>query len=780
MTTLNSTLRWLATSALFALTFLRNSSAAWAQEACSVAVANGRAAWLAKNCDAMRVSSQNLHQLMVGDCQGNAELTSTLNNLTSSLRAGCLCQSLSAAIEQAKASAQTQLSCETALKRVAQLRYYGSCKDEQVLAAARKTETGLEPQLQRCAPVCDELPNRIKAAESGGEKPETLADLRAQCYGCPKDIIGACSPAPAPGGGTAGKQQHCDFATDTQTLTALRRDLEDQNQSLRTDATCRTKGACTDRETLRLEKLTSYLELLHGAKLCEATRQSETSLARDLLRALSFDADDMTVILNFSAEELRSLATMRSVAASPRVRKVLLHQLNQLGTNQYKDLILALDKSGSLVELMRAASRLDADQRQILFHIAGTGMDESRIRDASLQQLQESQFEVVLPELSDGECTGHDEFWGTLKAQLSKAQPPTWVHRPDGRATFEHRIRERERACAGKAPGERTRGCGAVLLVEPQKLTPVHMVVGAQLAFLVPTKSGVHVRRETLTKVEFDMTEAGLRTQQDAASALATTVAFAFDRLRSLPTLESISLWPATHCGVTITEGATSLTRPQGRPELFANGDCGSPEFRKALEESLTLYGVAENLGTSQTWTAKDDTSGKCTLTVQAPVGNVKVEMFSVSALVNPATSCDGETSAEKKWTNGGQEAARRIARYMVSLPRTKKPPPYWHAFYFSGARQLEHTNGRSGWGWAAAETGLLVSAAVFTGLAVHARNQVDPRSGSTSKADRYLGLAYGSLGLVIPLRAVAGALFNEETAEETAARTRDLTQSYR
>jgi hypothetical protein len=290
------------------------------------------------------------------------------------------------------------------------------------------------------------------------------------------------------------------------------------------------------------------------------------------------------------------------------------------------------------------------------------------------------------------------------------------------------------------------------------------VVVDAKLNFIIRSANGVEVRERKLDPVNFTNDPEGLQTQQYAAQAMATSAAFAFDRLRGSEVVSTcnVNLMPAPYCGVSVADGDNMRDPPPTSGRIVMTGNCDSVEFQKSLMGRIRQLGLSDALVFPAQWpSANGDRALKCTLTLQAGTHRYE-DMYTVAAFVLPTENCGGKETTETKWQHAGEQIAVRLVRYMAKFQEPRSPPPFLHSLYFSGARQLEYSNGRSGWEWAAGETGLIVAGVVFTGLAISARNHSDPTTADVSKANNYLGAAFTSFGLIIPLRAVAGVVFRE------------------
>ncbi len=103
------------------------------------------------------------------------------------------------------------------------------------------------------------------------------------------------------------------------------------------------------------------------------------------------------------------------------------------------------------------------------------------------------------------------------------------------------------------------------------------------------------------------------------------------------------------------------------------------------------------------------------------------------------------------------------VERVGPAPPPPRDVPPFRHALYFSGARQLEYSGGRKGWGWVVGESALIAAGITFTAASIIERNNATPLDPNTEASKAYQGTAYGAVAAILPLRLFAGTMLRKE-----------------
>jgi hypothetical protein len=244
----------------------------------------------------------------------------------------------------------------------------------------------------------------------------------------------------------------------------------------------------------------------------------------------------------------------------------------------------------------------------------------------------------------------------------------------------------------------------------------------------------------------------------------------------------SVDLGPSLHPDV----GLTDLNSPIAHevPAVFVSGlglevqgECGGG-FREALVRRLT------------------ESYGKL---VGTPIGGVRkgAPVLTLNPKRGaPKETCDvmlryqdrnlyGVAASAQNMRNAGDDVGRVIGQFyrdvqhahaapagnvaaggnssvptVIYGPAPRTEPPFSHAFFFSGARQLEYSDGKRGWEWVIAESVLLVAGISLTAAAIAVQNNDMPANPTVDTARLLQGLSYGAFGAVLPLRTVAGLAF--------------------
>jgi hypothetical protein len=253
-----------------------------------------------------------------------------------------------------------------------------------------------------------------------------------------------------------------------------------------------------------------------------------------------------------------------------------------------------------------------------------------------------------------------------------------------------------------------------------------------------------------------------------------------FSEFRELPFWSdrkrtSISIGPSLHPNV----GLSDLQEPFAHtvPKKFVSGlglkiegDCPRG-FREGLVYRLghgyeTIVG--EQIGSPK--------GAAPVLTLSVPRGNTSGEVC-MARLKYDGNDLYGVTATAlaPHMGDAGDDVARVIGQFYRDVQaahygsgggndegrKERKPPPFSHALIFSGARQLEYSDFKDGWGWVAGESALLIAGVTFTALSIAERNDQPSVDPDLDKARVYQGISYGAFGAIIPLRLFAGWAFS-------------------
>lgn len=684
----------------------------------------------------------------------------------------CGCEQLTARVEQVEKAKIDALSCKAAVELSSLLRQPGKCRALDIKQRADAAVAALTPRLQsdECKGYCEAWPGKLETELA--TRPGGASQSYASCLGCPSvsarcsqlacQAIDRATDAQLPtlrgmcGGCSAATRQRCfpnnkltRVATTDEVLTNLERRLDALNTAFQEQA-CSAPDSCGNLQQERLDVLSAYMTLLRTVPPSDAVAKAHSDHALAMLRSMGLQGDLWKAVVSFSKEDIELAVALHEAATNPELLERLLAAVRSLPGDEAKALSEELDRDGAdLGVLLMRLTKLPPEQRAFFRNAGWIGIDENRLRGLIAQQIGESQLDIWLP-TSSASCDSCPTFWRTLESEMRASTPPQVQAVANVDEAVRKDVAARIAICAQGSKNPKQKGCGVVIGVTLEQQSSVAYRATATTHFVVSEEP----RKPVTISVLFERGH-----EKEGAVALATRLAFSFDRLRGLPIVESraLKLAPAPYCGVSLLVDPSSSPPTRAPLIVTAAGDaCEAPELLASLRAGIREYGL-ESL-TPIAWKPRAQGSAtrgqlKCGVTLS------KAEhLYSAAVLVDLDAPCPDD--APKRLSHAGQELARGISLYYngATTVRPLSPPPFSHALLFSGARQLEWSRGKSGWSWALGEAGLLVAGTAFTLLAVNAKNDADARRASSSKANVFLGVGLSSFGLVLPLRALAGA----------------------
>jgi hypothetical protein len=681
----------------------------------------------------------------------------------------CKCESAERTIAAANSLDLRGLAIEALLENLGQLRSIpGECKTGENLVAYRHAEKALKARIGELEPeaVCETATSNVER-----DGPRAAPTDVFRCLGCDdarrKRGLAALKRKGKPPRVCAPEQHEKALAALDVALTSL-------SDTIRTKEKCDDDEQCQAWQLDRLRVLTEFLTLFSQACLTEESRKKYEQLALNAIRSMGLPPDALEMFRNHSTAEVIAMAQLGEAVNNQELRNYLIAQFRALSKdrNGFAPLVDALAQGASLKDLLERAKGMTPEERSQFYRVAGAvGFRESAIRSDYLDQIISARFDVILPEAAspNGNCATCCPFWGKLKAELNSAQHPKLIYAKDVKASLEQRLRLRQEICEGKTKSTTEPGCGPVLAVTALE------VPGAWL--MTPQLN--YVRRRGATAVVSTIQEvpahrfasnATRTVQEGEAVAMASAAVYGLHQLLDAPTDGGgVVPIPVAECGTRVVVDPIPPTRPPEHATLrFMSSECKLPQFRdrfntavheRGLTKFLTLEAPKHNVNAPRKGRGTLASPYRCDMTLTVIRGKASEPIYSLSATTFSAPKC--EATDKEKWESVADESAHQLTRFFGSRMTVQKPPPYWHSLYFSGARQLEHSGGRSGWAWALGEVGLLATGTVLASLAVNARN--DSGRGSSDSANKYLLGSYGAFLLVLPLRLVSGAVCCDE-----------------
>jgi len=382
-------------------------------------------------------------------------------------------------------------------------------------------------------------------------------------------------------------------------------------------------------------------------------------------------------------------------------------------------------------------------------------------------------LEVFLPAEAPG-CGHCSTFLGTLEEELTVGEARRVWHVADVKGALEAQVVARKRACegAGTSSDQKMLGCGPVLGVE--MIQDADRARGvATLKSISPAAAGLaQVKTEEVPIEPFSTRAEDAGQQVDAAQTLANRLAVKYLALRGAAVAEQhvLDLQPARYCGVTVSIDSDFASRPPNSAVFAIRDGCQNSELVAGFRSTASTFRGVKEIKLLQVGSSADpgvpiveldahrpqDGIAKCaaSLTVNGK------PMYSMAAFVDSKQECSGDDRS-LQWRHAGEQLATQLGVFYAqpASQSSRAGSPWWHAALISGARHLESSSGRSGWGWAAADIGLLAAGVVFSQLSVSARNDAAMSHRGVEKANALLGIGIASFGLVVPLRALSGWL---------------------
>lgn len=675
----------------------------------------------------------------------------------------CLCDTLDSAIAATRTRPIAQLKCDDALGTLATLRAStGRCQSSSSLGGQQELEKRLVARRDTaCETECGVLAQRVEAAQCKG-----VAQDASRCSACKEAEARVCrracaAAAPAPPN------------DDLLLLSELHQLLGTLNSRISNDPRCAEKSEpCRELEYDRLRALTSFLRLLQDARVPNESRAKFQDEALRALRVMGIEASMLDYLRLHSSEELQGMSELSKVVSNQELRQYLVAQLGPLNDQRLQPMLDALRAGASLEQLFATAQAMTPDARAEFYQAAGAvGFREAGIRHDYLQQIVNAGLDVILPEAAvRGQCTNCGHFWGKLQGELNASQRVGIIPASNVSTELGKRLEQRSRICSGQVRGAPGPGCGPILALAAAQQSDGSLQIEPRLRYIIRYGSSALVNELSL-EPQLLASNATQREQEAQARVLAAAVIYRFNQLLATPYRSQSPEIEASSCGanVKVDQNPNPAPRAGGRLRLIGAA-CSAPAFKHLLLEKLAAHGLTSRLALetnresvgngSNNAAAMPEQPLKCTLTVLAPDGRKNlVAAYSLSTIVFDEPGCS--TTREERFAYVARMAAWQLAAYFSGIaPAEAKPkaPPFAHALYFSGARQLEHSKGKHGWGWAVGEAGLIVAGAGLAILAVNARNQSAGTAADTRRANAFLDSAYVSFGLVIPLRLMAGA----------------------
>jgi hypothetical protein len=674
----------------------------------------------------------------------------------------CSCEELDAAIGTARARAPEKLSCPEALTTLARLRNSrGACQNGRSLAVQQDLEKKLAARRDAsCGAECASLVEQVTKAKCEG-----VAQEAWRCAGCGEAEAGACRRV-------CNKSTAAVPTDDSNLVGELYQLLGSLNSRISNEPNCAQKSEpCRDLEQDRLRTLTSFLRLLHDARLTKESRAHFQDEALKVLRVMGIQASMLDYLRLHSPEELNGMSELSKVVSNQELRGYLVAQLGPLKDQRLQPMLDALRSGASLETLFATAQAMTPDARAEFYQTAGAvGIREAGIRQDYLQEIVNAGLDLILPaSATQTNCNNCGHFWGKLQGELNASQRIGIISANDVVTELGKRLEQRSKICSGQLRGAAGPGCGPVLAVVTTEQSDGSLLIKPLLRYVIRSGTSALVNELSLGPQVL----AGNATQQDQESearALAASAIYRFNQLLATPYRSQLPAVELAPCGASVSVDQNPDPAPRSGGQLSLRGSaCHLPAFKQTLLEKLAAHGVSRRLTFDWGDAASGNASGsarttpdqplQCQLTVLAPNGNNGiVPAYSLSTVVFDAPGCT--TQRDERFAYVARQAAWQMAAYFsnVVVADTKpKSPPYLHALYFSGARQLEYSKGERGWEWAAGEAGLLAVGAGLAVLAVNARNQSPGTAADTQRANAFLDAAYVSFGLVIPLRLIAG-----------------------
>lgn len=674
----------------------------------------------------------------------------------------CSCEGLDAAIGTARARAPEKLSCGEVLTTLATLRNSrGACQNGRSLAAYQDLEKKLAARREAdCGADCASLAERVTKAQCEG-----VAQEAWRCAGCGEAEAGACRQA-------CNKSTVATATDDSNLVGELYQLLGTLNSRISNDPSCAQKSEpCRDLEQDRLRTLTSFLRLLHDARLTKESRAHFQGEALKALRVMGIQASMLDYLRLHSPEELNGMSELSKVVSNQELRGYLVAQLGPLKDQRLQPMLDALRAGASLETLFATAQAMTPDARAEFYQTAGAvGIREAGIRQDYLQEIVNAGLDLILPaSATQANCNNCGHFWGKLQGELNASQRVAIISASDVVTELGKRLEQRSKICSGQLRGAAGPGCGPVLAVVTTEQSDGSLLIKPLLRYVIRHGSSALVNELALGP-QVLAHNATQQIQESEARALAVSAIYRFNQLLATPYRSQLPEVEVALCGASVSVDQNPDPAPRSGGQLSLRGTaCHVPAFKQVLLEKLAAHGVSRRLtfdwGDATSSRASDNAATtpdqplQCQLTVLAGKGKSGIApAYSLSTMVFDAPGCT--TQRDERFAHVARQAAWQLAAYFsnVVVTDTKpKVPPYLHALYFSGARQLEYSKGQRGWGWAVGEAGLLAVGASLAILAVNARNQSPGTAADTRRANAFLDAAYVSFGLVIPLRLVAG-----------------------